>query len=539
MEEKEILEIIDNPKRLRSSFFINNYPELYEIINNYTIGLDLSFKQRIWHFINKKNFYILCDCGKRVSFNRNFIHGYKKYCSPKCAQKDTETKRKRKKTLLEKYGVDNIAKLEIIKKKQEDTNYKKYGSKSSFQNKEVREKWKKTINDKYGKDHFFKTYEFKEKSKTTSIEKYGTEHFVQSEFYKSKLNEIGFSDKIREINYHKLVEKYKAYGYTFISYSNRFIKLHDQVCDHEFEIYYDVFMNRIKSNYKVCTICNNVNSGQSNKEKELIDWIKSLNIEYVEKHRKLGIELDIYLPDYKLGIEFNGLYWHSDLYKDKKYHLNKTLICENNDIRLLHIWEDDWDYNKNIVQSIILNKIKHINNRIYARKCYIKEVENSEKSMFLINNHIQGDAKSKYNIGLYYENELVSLMSFNYFNNNYKNNIELVRFCNLINYNIIGSASRLFKYFINQYAFKEIVSFSDISMFDGGLYSQLGFKYINTTNPNFWWIVKGKRHHRFTYNKKKLIKIGGDPNKTEYEIMSDMGNYRIWGCGLKKWIYKK
>ncbi len=536
--KEEILKIIDNnPSRLRESYFINNYPEIHEVIINYTLNLDLPFKQRIWHYLNDVQEYVTCKvCGSRVSFNKNWLQGYKLYCSSKCTQSNIETKKKRKKTLLKKYGVDNIAKLEEIKKKQETTNYKLYGTKSSFQNEIVKEKWKNSIKEKWGVDHYFKTDEFKNRSILTSLEKWGVKHFVQSKEYKERLDEIGFTDKIKELNYYKHVKKYKSYGFKFISIEDRFLRLYDPNCGHEFDIYYDVFMSRISNNYEVCTICNNVCSGQSNKEKELIKWIHSLNIEYIEKYRGLGVELDIYLPDYKFAIEFNGLYWHSDIYKDKKYHLNKSLICEKNGINLLHIWEDDWDYKNDIIKSIICNKIGIISHKIYARKCDIREVNNVDKSAFLINNHIQGDTRSKYNIGLYHNDELVSLMCFNHANNNPNKDIELVRFCSLLNTVVVGGASKLFKYFVKMYKYNEILSFSDISTFNGNLYSELSFKYINIT-PNFWWVVKNRRFHRFTYNKKKLVKMGGDPNKTEAQIMNDMHNYRVWGCGLKKWIY--
>jgi len=82
----------------------------------------------------------------------------------------------------------------------------------------------------------------------------------------------------------------------------------------------------------------------SNIEKILYDWLKTYNLNLKSNDRTIldGLELDIYLPEYKLGIEFNGLYWHSELFKNKDYHLNKTLECKKRNIELLHIFEDDW-----------------------------------------------------------------------------------------------------------------------------------------------------------------------------------------------------
>jgi hypothetical protein len=120
-----------------------------------------------------------------------------------------------------------------------------------------------------------------------------------------------------------------------------------------------------------------------------------------------------------------------------------------------------------------------------------------------------------------------------------KKDFELVRFANKINLIVNGAASKLFKYFITHYDIDEIVSFADRATFNGNLYKELGFEFIHRTVPNFWWIIEGKRKHRFNYNKKKLIKMGGDPNKTEVEIMNDLGHQRIFGCGQDKYLFKK
>jgi hypothetical protein len=248
--------------------------------------------------------------------------------------------------------------------------------------------------------------------------------------------------------------------------------------------------------------------------------------------------LDIYLPDYKLAIEMNGNYWHSELYKDKKYHLDKTNKCNELGIELLHIFQDDWLYKQDIIKSIIKNKINKIDNRIYARKCSIKEVSVGDTRLFLNDNHIQGFSSSKYKIGLYDGDKLVSLMTFGYRMTNSKKEFELIRFCNSLNTNVIGGASKLFKYFINNYEFESIISYADVSMFTGSLYKTLNFEYSHRSKPNYFWVVDGVRKHRFNYNKKKLIKEGFDSNKTEIEIMHSQGYYRIWGCGQDKYIYK-
>ncbi|MDA3779279.1 MAG: hypothetical protein PF487_03455, partial [Bacteroidales bacterium] len=152
-----------------------------------------------------------------------------------------------------------------------------------------------------------------------------------------------------------------------------------------------------------CTKCNPIAENSSIKENEVRNFIENeLNFK-TKKIRIENKEIDIYLPDYKLGIEFDGLYWHSDLFKEKNYHLNKTIECEKQDIHLLHVFEDEWIYKKEIVKSIIKSKLGIIENKIFARKCIIKEIsDNNSIRNFLNINHLQSFVGSSVKIGLFY-----------------------------------------------------------------------------------------------------------------------------------------
>jgi hypothetical protein len=206
----------------------------------------------------------------------------------------------------------------------------------------------------------------------------------------------------------------------------------------------------------------------------------------------------------------------------------------------MHIWEDEWVYKKDIIKSIISNRLCNIENKIYARKCIIKEVEDTKLvRKFLDENHIQGYTQSSIKLGLYYNDELVSLMTFGYRHTNRKKEFELIRFCNKLNTNVIGASSRLFKHLLNNYNYIEILSYSDFRLFDGKMYETLGFEKIYLTKPDYFWSKNLERHHRFTFNKQKLIKDGYDPNKTEVEIMYERGYSRIWSCGQIRWEFKK
>lgn len=541
MKSEEILKLIGgNPLRLRETYFSNNYPELHEEICKFTEHLTLPFKQKLFHFIRDLDRYVVCKkCGGEVSFHRNWLDGYRDYCSSKCTQSNPSTKEKRKNTTIQKWGVDNISKLPSIKEKQAETNLKKYGTKSSFQNEEVKKKWRSNIKEKYNVEHIFQLRDSKEKSKQTSLQKWSTEHYVQSDSYKIKLKEMGFSEMLKKIYIQKHFEKYSQHNLEFISIDDRVLTLKSEKCSHEFAIHYDSLKRRLERGYEFCTICNPINSGQSQEEKVLIDWLKSIGVCVEEKDRSFGVELDVYLPNEGIALEFNGLYWHSELYKHNNYHLSKSKICKDNSIRLIHIWEDDWLFKQEIVKSIILNSLGRLENKIYARKCHLKELNKTEKDKFLDENHIQGKCISTINLGLFYEQELVSVMTFGKRKINGKENFELLRFCNKINHSVLGAASKLFNFFINNYKFQTITSFADVAQFNGSLYGTLGFEYSHRSNPNYWWVVDGIRHHRFTYNKKRLVKEGGDPSKTEIEIMYEKGYFRIFGCGQDKYIYTR
>ena len=272
---------------------------------------------------------------------------------------------------------------------------------------------------------------------------------------------------------------------------------------------------------------------------EIFNFLKEFDENIISGSRNLigGKEIDIYLPKFKLGIEFNGLYWHSDNFKKKDYHYKKTKSCQENDISLIHIWEDDWINKKDIVKSIILNRIGLIKKKIYARKCIIKEITNKESNIFLEKNHIQGKCNANKCIALFYENKIVSLMTFGKRRINSKLNLELIRFCNLLNTNVIGGASKLFNFFIKNNTFDKITSYSDQSIFNGNLYEKLGFSNDGETSLNYYWTDLKRRYHRFNFNKRKLISMGYDKNLTENKIMKSIGYYKIWSCGQIRWVY--
>jgi hypothetical protein len=434
--------------------------------------------------------------------------------------------------------------------KSEITSIEKWGVKNPMQNEFIKNKLKSSVMDKYGVSYYSKTKEWLEKFKRTSIERYGKDNPSKNQNIKDIIREKNEdfikSEEFREIskekkqrNTYKKYEKRLPIEYSVVKYNNSVFTINHS-CGFEFNITKGLLYNRLNDNKIICTICNPIDIKSSSFEIEIGYFLKDMDIIFESRNRKIlsGLELDYYIPSKNLAIECNGVYWHNELFKSNDYHINKTKSCIDKNIKLLHIWEDDWINKKSIIKSIIRNKIGLNSNRIWARKCNIQEVNTDEYKRFLESNHVQGYASSSYNIGLYYENELVSLMTFGWRRTNNKREFELIRFCNKIDINVVGAASKLFKYFLHRNVdIHEIISYSDISLFDGLLYKKLGFEKISLSKPNYFWVVDGVRRHRYNYSKRKLVKRGYDINKTEVEIMNDCGYWRTFSTGQEKFKF--
>jgi len=383
----------------------------------------------------------------------------------------------------------------------------------------------------------------KHKSKLRLQKQYETNKIKYGDKYLLRNDEI--NKKRWETINNKIIDNFNELGYEIIE-SDKFKLTIKHPDGHIFTDDRRILINRLNGGYEISTKLNPISSTFSTYENELNIFLKEKNISVINNDRKIlkGKEIDIYIPDHKLGIEFDGLYWHSDLYLDNIYHLNKTNMCIQQNIQLIHIFEDEWVHKKNIVKSILLSKLNIYDNKLYARKCEIKEINNNKlASEFLEKNHLQGNIGSKFKLGLFYDNELVSLMTFGKKRIALGNKItkdgeyEMLRFCNKLNTQIIGGASRLLKNFIRNYNPNSILTFADRRYSNGNLYEKLGFKFIKNTEPNYWYVFKNEitKHHRFNFRKNILIENGYDKNKTEHTIMLERDIPRIYDCGNLKY----
>lgn len=289
-------------------------------------------------------------------------------------------------------------------------------------------------------------------------------------------------------------------------------------------------------------------------ESNLAKWLKDeLNCRVETQNRQLldGKEIDIYLPDYKIGIEYNGNYWHSYPVKDMKYHQDKSIQAAKVGIRLIHIFEYEWKDSK--IQEKIKNYLYDIIksdsiDRIYARNTVVSEISPAEQYKFQDKYHLQGRATASIHLGIYYDadkdkKDLLGIMTFGKprFNSQYE--YELVRMCFKPKVSVVGGAQKMFKHFLDMYKPKQILTYSDISKFTGRVYKQMGMKTVqdnSMTVPNYVWVRTQDSSflNRYQTTKQKLIDSGlGSDDQTENDIMTWSGYVKVYDCGQLKYEY--
>jgi hypothetical protein len=282
--------------------------------------------------------------------------------------------------------------------------------------------------------------------------------------------------------------------------------------------------------------------GYSKAEQEISSFIASLGF-IVENNNKSilkNLELDIVIPEKKIAIEYNGLYWHSEQAgKATNYHLNKTISANSAGYRLIHIFEDEWSNKKDIVKNRLTHILGVSSTSIYARKLDIREVSSMDARNFFNAHHLQGMVNSRHYLGLFEGNELVSCMSFSPVRfEDKENGFELMRFAS--SKNVVGGFSRLLKNFLKSHPeIKYLVSYADKRWSEGSVYEVNGFNRVSDSKPGYFWCnSRGDRFNRVLFQKHKLQNklTSFDSNKTEKQNCIDNGYFRVFDCGTSKWV---
>lgn len=493
-----------------------HYPEFWEFITkNYRCE---KWTENLYWFYHNLTDYPKCKiCGEPTKFI-NLKTGYREFCGYKCMNFCTDVQSRKKETSRKKWGTDNPMQSEVVK-----------------------DKLRKTVRERYGVDNTFQMEEFDEKRKSTNLKKYGVEHHLQNPEIKSKL--------IRTQRKQNIDRDSGLIGYNEEGLQIR--KCPHPGCNQCSQKFYttptNIYFDRNRLGYETCTTLIPIgNSRRSSLEYKITQLLDDFGIQYQTNNRSIlndHKELDIYIPSHKLAIECNGIWVHSIMNncspKPTSYHIDKTKKCREFGIEVLHLWEDWIIYKWDIVKSIILNKLKLNSNRIYARKTEIRELNPVECNEFMDKNHIQGKTNnSMIRYGLFYNGELVSAMSFSLI----KSNWILDRFCSRLNTNVIGGASKLLNYFINQYHPNTIVSFSSNDISNGDLYEKLGFTSDKKYQGEYWYFRPSnlRRDHRSSWSKSEIVRKGVkdkvDVTWTERDVMEQLGFFCIYDSGQFKWI---
>lgn len=431
----------------------------------------------------------------------------------------------------ERYGMDFPSQSNIIKEKTKETNLKNWGVINPFQSDIIRAKVKETTFKNWGVEYISQSAEIQERITQTSIKKYGTERPQQSDIVKA--NVIAANMIKYGVSYHTqshllhndILIKLQSYDYLL---SEHHIHKKSVV-----EISYNLNISPITTAaylryHNIEIIYYTGSFGQ----KQMYDFISSIYIGNISTNNRdiKTYEIDIFLPEHNIGFEYNGIYWHSELTNTPKdYHINKTLICNKHNIQLIQIWETEWLNKHDIVKSRI-SSLLGLNERIFARKCTIQEINNEQATQFFNETHLQGTESADVYIGLIYNNELVACMSF-YCMTHYQ--VELLQYSSKLYINIVGGASKLLNYYIKNYNPNYIISYSDKRWSCGNLYKQLGF--VNTVDlppePYYFKNNSGLITGIQMYDKLNII----NDKLSEWENAQANKYNRIWDCGSSQW----
>ena len=484
----------------------------------------------------------------KLDFNINWLlRNRRTFCSKKCASNNPNIIKKniegQLKTFNEKYGGHPMITNPQTKINLEHSLFEKYGVKHYSQHKDWNSKIQSTKLKLYGDKNYINW----NKIKSTILSKYGVDNPLKNKDIRIKVkntNKTKYFNRIRTILINNKINPLFSIDNIINRHWNEKYRFQCLKCDYIFE----------NSLYKVPTsiYCEKCDPDKKKTlENEIFDFLASLQPPLLVNRRDRtilnGKELDFYIPSKKIAIEFNGLYYHSELgsNKHKRYHLNKTNGCIFHKIQLIHIFENEWRDNKEIVKSELKRMLKIPNTTIIeSSTCIIKKVNNKDAGDFLNKNHLCGEDKSSIKLGLYNNNELISIMTFIKSRFNKNTEWEILKHCDILNTVIKENSKKiLLNYFIDNYKPTSIVGYSNKRFIDDNIYLNLGFTFIKNIPPDFNYISPD---YKCLYNKmffkgnknlkNKLLKY--DPLLSEWENMKLNGYDRIWNCGKSVWIWK-
>lgn len=554
--------------RKYSNSLFKEFPEYINYIMEYTKFLSptAGLAQRIWHILNKIDIEFLCNkegCQNTRIWNKQTSR-YNIYCSKECNKTCQKRKEKFRLTNIDRYG-DHPMRVESILVKLKNNLTEKYGVDSFSKTDEFKDKIKETSLIRFGVDNPMKSMEVRQRFIETNLEKYGVKYPIQNEDILNKRQQTLLDrynvvsptmiPEVRAKQETTLFNNYVVKNFKHTLYKNNQLEFLENK-DYLLELLEDNSATSISKilDVDITTVINYLHKhgihdklksfNRSLLEDKICKFLESNNINFETNRRDIipPKEIDIFIPKYNLGIEINGVYWHSDLKveRDINGHYNKWLKCKDRNIRLLTFFDDE--INNELKWNIIKSKLLYLTKtgkfiQIGARKCEIRDVDLLDERLFLDTNHIQGFLNNRdKSYGAYFCGRLLGIFSVK----QRKDYLEIVRYSVDIQYTCPGLFSKFLKYVINELNFTgQLVSFSDNCHSDGTLYKSCGFNEVVILGPGYSYTYAGKpRENRQRYMKEKIRKKFNIPidNLTEKELMKSQGYGRVYDCGKIKWI---
>ena len=414
---------------------------------------------------------------------------------------------KAKRTSLEKYGVDNVFKSEYFAEKSKATKKELYGD-ENFTN---RQKASETCLDKYGSETFLGSKTGQDTIKSYNQEKYGVDYAFQSKEWQTK----------------ELMHRKELYPN---NYNNRHLAY--KTCLDKYGVEY----------YCITDDCRNSGNGYRSKPNEYFaKLLEDKGIKYEREFKLLK-----YSYDFRIGntlIEINPTITHTaslsiydaDYSKYKSYHKEKSQLAEENGFRCIHVW--DWT---NL--DILLDIINPNKKKLYARKCSCRVIDKKIANSFIDENHLQGSCKGNiYNFGLYFNEQLVEIISFGKSRYDKTCDLELLRSCTLLGYIVIGGLEKLWKFALKNIQADKIVSYCDKSVFSGKSYLKLGFVYASCSVNKHWYNIKTKQHILDSYlnaqGVDRIFKTNYGKGTSNHDLMLQNGFLEVYDAGQAKYIF--
>lgn len=510
--------ILDTRGRVNSNLSRSKiFPEILDQANLITQHLpeSITFKERIFCIVHDIHMWGSCEsCGSPTKLSGLVTEAsyFRQFCSFKCSRKPgSSTFVNIKRTCNEKYGAACFLSSE------ESLKRRIANGGTGLANPKTQEKAKSTNLKKYGVENVFQSDVIKQKIADTHNERYG-----------GNFNTVSLGNKL---------DKLKDAVYCK--------ELAAQFCLNTIAEMLGVATNTIYKYFELHGI-KNFNSSRSNQEVEVINFLKSLGIENIQPNDRKVLkpqEIDVFLPDYSIGIEMNGNYWHSEKAGCKRsYHFDKHNKAISANVKLIQIFESEWVLKQDLVKSRLKSILGKNEHKFAARKCSIKDLTIDEKRKFLNANHLQGDCKSSVNLGLFLNDNLVACMTFAKTRFDKSADFEMTRFCSKQNTTVVGGFQKLMTHFRKTKNFPSIISYADSRWSNGGVYSGNGFNLVSTSKPSYYYFKASSLilENRMNYQKGNLKKLlpEFDENLSEWKNMQNAGYNRIWDCGTTKWLIK-